>query len=197
MTVLEFLLAFELILLACAALGTGLALIIYRQYPDEPFNLFFRLFWRKFFTWKVTDVTADVRPIIIKDAPIPLEGGGDDEEAAEELTRQEAPMKRPKTKSSAAPARGGQGVATLDLKVVPNASQNQIMGRLGEAIKIQVTNPPEDGDANRAVIQLLADVLGVKVYQITLVTGHYRPEKRVKIAGMDQSEVDAVMDQFA
>ena len=37
-----------------------------------------------------------------------------------------------------------------------------MVGRYGDAIKVQVGAPPEDGKANRAVLELLSAALGVK-----------------------------------
>ena len=47
------------------------------------------------------------------------------------------------------------------MKVVPGSSRDQVVGWLGDASKIKVTAPPEKGKANEAVIELLAEPLGV------------------------------------
>lgn len=40
----------------------------------------------------------------------------------------------------------------LAVKVVPGSSRDQIVGRLGDALKIKVTAPAEKGKANTAVV---------------------------------------------
>jgi uncharacterized protein YggU (UPF0235/DUF167 family) len=49
----------------------------------------------------------------------------------------------------------------LILKVVPGSSREEIVGWLGDSLKVKVKAPPETGRANEAVIALLADRLGL------------------------------------
>ena len=63
----------------------------------------------------------------------------------------------------------------LNVKVVPGPSRNQIVGWLGDALKIKVTAPPEKGKANEAVIEMLADHLGISINNITIESGHSSP----------------------
>ena len=87
-------------------------------------------------------------------------------------------------------------MATVSVKVVPSARADRVVGRYGDALKIQVSAPPEDGKANKAVLQVLADALGVKVNQLELVRGHARPRKVIRVAGLEQAEVDARLAAF-
>ncbi|MGI9178416.1 MAG: DUF167 domain-containing protein, partial [Pirellulales bacterium] len=45
-----------------------------------------------------------------------------------------------------------QPSARLRVKIVPGSSRNEIVGWLGDALKIKVTAPPEKGKANDAVV---------------------------------------------
>jgi len=82
-------------------------------------------------------------------------------------------------------------MATLSIKVVPGSSRDRVVGRYGDAIKVQVSAPPEGGKANKAVVELLAGVLGVRPNQVQVVKGHTQSRKVVQIDGMEQAEADA------
>ncbi len=80
-------------------------------------------------------------------------------------------------------------MAQLKVKVVPGSSRDQIVGWLGDALKIKVTAPPQKGKANEAVIDLLAEALGVSSDDIKVVSGHSSPSKIVAITGMDDKAI--------
>ena len=81
----------------------------------------------------------------------------------------------------------------LNIKVVPGASRDQIVGWLGDALKIKVTAPPEKGKANEAVATLLAKTLGVRRDTIAIVSGHGSPAKTVDIALMDDAAIKTAL----
>ena len=72
----------------------------------------------------------------------------------------------------------------LKVKAVPGASRSEIVGRLGEALKIRVAAPPEGGKANREILQLLAKKLGLPAASVTLVSGAASPAKVVELRGV-------------
>ena len=63
-------------------------------------------------------------------------------------------------------------MAQLKVKVVPGSSRDQIVGWLGDALKIKVAAPPEKGKANESVVDLLAENLGIGNDAITMISGH-------------------------
>jgi len=79
--------------------------------------------------------------------------------------------------------------ARLKVKVVPGSSRNGIVGWLGDALKINVTAPPEKGKANDAVVELLAAALGIATDDISVVSGHSSPAKVMAVAGMDDETI--------
>ncbi len=76
------------------------------------------------------------------------------------------------------------GVFRLKVKAVPGASRSEIVGRLGEALKIRVAAPPEGGEANREILGLLAGRLGLPAADVTLVSGAASPAKVVGLRGV-------------
>ncbi len=72
----------------------------------------------------------------------------------------------------------------LKVKAVPGASRTEIVGRLGEALKIRVAAPPEGGKANREILDLLAERLGMPAASVTLVSGAASPAKVVTLRGI-------------
>ena len=77
----------------------------------------------------------------------------------------------------------------FQIKVIPNASRNQLVGPLGDALKIQVTAAPEAGRANAAVIRLLAKSLKIKRQQVSIVAGQSNQTKRVAIIGVPADKI--------
>ncbi len=72
----------------------------------------------------------------------------------------------------------------LKVKAVPGASRSEIVGRLGEAMKIRVAAPPEGGKANREILELLAEKLGLTAADVTLVSGAASSAKVVGLRGV-------------
>jgi len=72
--------------------------------------------------------------------------------------------------------------------VVPGASRDRIAGPLGDRLKVQVRQPPEKGAANKALCRLLAKALGVRPADVEVIRGPTRPEKDVRIGGLDPAE---------
>lgn len=81
----------------------------------------------------------------------------------------------------------------LSVKVAPKAARNAINGWMGETLKLSVTAVPEHGKANAAVIELLADELGLPKTALAVVQGQTGARKLVEIRaaehGLEAAEV--------
>lgn len=81
--------------------------------------------------------------------------------------------------------------ALLAVKVVPSASRNRVVGRLGDAVKVQTQQAAEAGKANGAVAKLLADWLGVPERDVALVQGPTRARKVFAVRGINPQQLRA------
>lgn len=78
---------------------------------------------------------------------------------------------------------------TLPLKVIPNAPRDEVVGWLGETLKVKIHAPAIDGRANIALAEFLADRLGHPRRQVVLVRGDKSRHKIVRIEGLAFDEV--------
>jgi uncharacterized protein (TIGR00251 family) len=85
------------------------------------------------------------------------------------------------------------GGVTIDVLVQPRASRAKIGPVHDGRIKVSVTAPPVDGEANAAVIELLAKQLGVPKSAVEVIAGASSRRKRVRIAGTTIAAIEALI----
>src|SRR4051812_13801578 len=79
----------------------------------------------------------------------------------------------------------------LPVRAQPGARKAGILGEQAGSLKVAVTAPPEDGKANKALVEVLRDALKVKRSQVELVSGHTSREKKFLIRGSTRSQLEA------
>jgi len=72
---------------------------------------------------------------------------------------------------------------TLTLHIQPGARKTGIAGEHGDALKIRLAAPPVDGKANAALLEFIADRLGVAKNAVTLKSGQASRRKVVEVGG--------------
>lgn len=72
----------------------------------------------------------------------------------------------------------------IAVKAVPGAKRDEIVGRLGDRLKIRVSAPPEGGKANKAICELVARELGIRAQDVEVVRGTSSPEKTLRVRGV-------------
>ena len=80
-------------------------------------------------------------------------------------------------------------VITIDILVQPRASRAKIGPMHDGRIKIAVTAPPVDGEANAAVIELLAKQLGIARGSVEVIAGASSRRKTLKIANVTEQQI--------
>jgi uncharacterized protein (TIGR00251 family) len=83
------------------------------------------------------------------------------------------------------------GGTLLSVRVVPRASRTGLDGWVGDALRVRLTAPPVEGAANAALLNLLADRLGLPKSAVTLASGATNRQKVVRIEGLTPAEVRA------
>jgi uncharacterized protein len=73
-------------------------------------------------------------------------------------------------------------IVDVRVRVVPRASRGRIAGTIGDRLKLQVTSPPVDGEANRAVLELVARSAGLAKGAASLAAGTTGRSKTVRLA---------------
>ena len=85
---------------------------------------------------------------------------------------------------------------SLSLRIQPRSSRNKIAGLLGEELKIALTAPPVDGEANEACHKFLSKFFGKPLKYIHLESGHTGRSKRVFIEGLVEAELLELVKEF-
>jgi uncharacterized protein (TIGR00251 family) len=78
----------------------------------------------------------------------------------------------------------------LRLRVSPGAGRAAIVGRHGDGWKVRVTEAPEHGRANDAVLRLIAAVLAVPRDAVAIVSGHSGRDKIVELTGVGPALIE-------
>lgn len=82
---------------------------------------------------------------------------------------------------------------TFTVRVVPRASRSEIVGIQDDAVKLRLSSPPVDGKANEECVRVIADFLGLKKRQVSIVNGHASRTKTISLA---ETTVEATADRF-
>lgn len=77
----------------------------------------------------------------------------------------------------------------LELSVTPRAATDRVGPFRDGVLRVRVTRPPADGEANRAVLRLVARAIGLPVSRLSVVAGERARRKRITIEGIDAGEL--------
>lgn len=81
----------------------------------------------------------------------------------------------------------------ISVYLQPRASKTSIVGMHGAAVHIRVTAPPVDNAANEALVELIAERLGIAKRQVRLVAGANSRRKIVEIDGLTVEAATTVL----
>lgn len=72
------------------------------------------------------------------------------------------------------------------VKVIPKSSKNSVKMENG-ILRVHLNAPPVDGKANKALIELFAEILQVPKSSVEIVRGDKGRNKHIKIKGLDDA----------
>jgi uncharacterized protein (TIGR00251 family) len=64
-------------------------------------------------------------------------------------------------------------------------------------LRVKVAAPAVEGKANDALVAFLAELLGVRPWQVSIVRGAHAKSKVVKVKGLEQAELTARLGKIA
>ena len=82
----------------------------------------------------------------------------------------------------------------LRIKVRAGARQSRVVGKLGEAWKVEIAAPAVDGKANPALIEFLASMWRVPRSAVRITSGHRSAHKLVEVEGAQVQDLMLVQE---
>jgi len=79
----------------------------------------------------------------------------------------------------------------LTVRVTPRAEADRVGPYAAGLLQVRATRPPADGEANAAVLRLVARALGVPRSSLTLVAGARARVKRYAVNGVSAGDLSA------
>jgi uncharacterized protein len=81
--------------------------------------------------------------------------------------------------------------AVLRVRLTPRGGKNALIGfDERDVLLARVAAPPVDGAANKALIQLISDVLNIPKSRINFHSGETAREKALNVCGLDPDELN-------
>ncbi|MBN2024800.1 MAG: DUF167 domain-containing protein [Pirellulales bacterium] len=83
----------------------------------------------------------------------------------------------------------------LSVRAQPGARRNELRGPRDGALCVCVTQAPEKGLANKAIVAVLSKTLGLRKSRIELLSGETGRHKRVLVRGIAPEELKAKIEE--
>ena len=81
----------------------------------------------------------------------------------------------------------------LEIKAVPNAPKTEVIGWLGEAMKVKIHAPALEGKANEELCSFLAETLGLPKRSVRLLQGDTARKTLVEITGLTREQAVSLL----
>ena len=78
----------------------------------------------------------------------------------------------------------------LRVRLTPKGGRNALIKYEGDILYARVTAPPIDGAANKALLELLSDVLSVPKSHLAFQSGETSRDKVLRVTGLDADALE-------
>jgi uncharacterized protein (TIGR00251 family) len=83
--------------------------------------------------------------------------------------------------------------AAFAVHVVPKSAKNEVIGKHGDALKVNLTSNTVGGVANDTLINFIAEKLGVKRKNVEIAAGLTAKEKMVVVVGISPVKAERLL----
>ena len=84
----------------------------------------------------------------------------------------------------------GQKGSALAVRITPRASQNEVAEILDDGtVRVRLAASPADNESNAALLEFLAEILGVSKTKLEIVAGSAGRDKLISVVDMDVDTV--------
>jgi uncharacterized protein (TIGR00251 family) len=77
--------------------------------------------------------------------------------------------------------------------IQPRSSKNEVTGVYNDALKIRLTSPPVDGEANKACMRFFAKWLGISPSKVSIVHGFNSKNKIIELADLTEKKFHEIL----
>ena len=81
------------------------------------------------------------------------------------------------------------GAVIFAVRVQSRASKDEIVGEMGEALKVRLRAPAAEDRANEALVDFLAELLKTPRSAVTILSGERSRVKRIAIRGVTRQQI--------
>ena len=82
----------------------------------------------------------------------------------------------------------------IKVRVIPNSKRNEVVSRIGSILRVKISAPAVEGNANEELCEYLSDFFDVKRSMVFLRKGERGREKTIEVTGRSEEELEEVLD---
>jgi uncharacterized protein len=77
--------------------------------------------------------------------------------------------------------------------IQPRSSKNEVAGVYNDALKIRLTSPPVDGEANKACLRFFSKWLGISPSKVSIVQGFTSKNKTIEVVDLTEKQFHEIL----